>query len=97
MLSVDGDAYFKKKLYHGDGGYTEKFGVEENAVDDVKDERIGVKSVTYNVEDNGVKLELWLDDGDEENNWEKVAEYIPTRATLKSMETATATEPRTMS
>jgi hypothetical protein len=38
--------YFKKKLYHRDGGYnTDKFGAEENAVDDVKDEWIGVKSV----------------------------------------------------
>jgi hypothetical protein len=64
----------------------------------VNDEWIGVKSVTYNVEDNGVKLGLWVDDRDEENNWEKVAEYnIPTRATLKSMEMATATEMRTMS
>jgi hypothetical protein len=98
MLSADGDPYFKKKLYHRDGGYnTDKFGAEENAVDDVKDEWIGVKSVTYNVENDGVKLELWVDDRDEENNWEKVAEYIPTRATLKSMETATATETRTMS
>jgi hypothetical protein len=98
MLSADGDAYFKKKLYYADGGYnTDKFGAEGNAVDDVKHEWIGVKSVTYNVEDNGVKLELWVDDRDEENNWEKVAEYIPTRATLKSMEMATATEMRTMS
>jgi hypothetical protein len=77
MLSADGDAYFRKKLYHGDGGYnTDKFGAEGSAIDDVKDEWIGVKSVTYNVEDNGVKLELWVGDRDEENNWEKVAEYI---------------------
>lgn len=47
MLSADGDAYFKKKLYHGDGEYnTDKFGAEGSAVDDVKDEWIGVKSVT---------------------------------------------------
>jgi hypothetical protein len=26
------------------------------------------KVCTYNVEDNGVKLELWVDDRDEENN-----------------------------
>jgi hypothetical protein len=99
MLSADGDAYFKKKLYYGDGGYnTDKFGAEASAVDDVKDEWIGgVKSVTYNVEDNSVKLELWVDDRHEENNREKVAEYIPTRATLKSMETATGAETRTMS
>jgi hypothetical protein len=96
MLSADGDAYFKKKLYHGDGGYnTDKFEAEENAVDDVKDEWIGVKSMTYNIEHNRVKLELWVDDRQEENNnWEKAAEYIPTRATLKSMETATAAETR---
>lgn len=99
MLSADGDAYFKKKLYHGDGGYnTGKFGAEGSAVDDVNDEWIRVKSVTYNVEDNGVKLELWVDERDEEKDWKKVAEYnIPTRATLKSMEMATATETRTMS
>ena len=47
----------------------------------MNDEWIGVKSETYNVEDNGVKLELWVDDREEENNWEKVADYnIPTRA-----------------
>ncbi len=63
----------------------------------MKYEWIGVMSVTYNVEDNGVKAELWVDDCDEENNWEKVEEYIPTRATLKSIEMATATEMRTMS
>jgi hypothetical protein len=80
MLSADSDAYFKRKPYHGDGGYnTDEFGAEGSAVDDVNDESFGVKSVTYNVEDNGVKLELWVDDRDEEKNWEKVAEYITYR------------------
>jgi hypothetical protein len=70
MLSADDDAYFKKKLYYGDGGYnTYKFGAEASAVDDLIDEWIGgVKSVTYNVKDNSVKLELWVDDRHEENN-----------------------------
>lgn len=39
MLSADSDAYFKKKLYHGNGGYnTDKFGAEGSAIDDVNDE-----------------------------------------------------------
>jgi hypothetical protein len=75
MLSADGDAYFKKKLFHH-GGYTGRTAVEENVVDDLEDRWIGIKLVTYDLDDDEVKLELWVDDGDEENNWKKVTEYV---------------------
>jgi hypothetical protein len=75
MLDSDGDAYFKKKLFHH-GGYTDRTAVEENVVDDLEDRWIGLKLVVYDLNDDDVKLELWVDDGDEKNNWEKVTEYV---------------------
>ena len=81
MLSSDGDAFFKKKLFHH-GGYTDRTAVEENVVDDLDDRWVGIKLVAYDLGDdddddnNGVKLELWVDDGNEKNNWKKATEYI---------------------
>ncbi len=88
MLSYDGDAFFKKKLFHH-GGYTDRTAVEENVVDDLDDRWVGIKMVTYDLGDdnnddedeeeddnNAVKLELWVDDGNEKNNWKKATEYI---------------------
>ncbi|MDQ3848824.1 MAG: hypothetical protein M3261_07705 [Thermoproteota archaeon] len=88
MLSYDGDAFFKKKLFHH-GGYTYRTAVEENVVDDLDDRWVGIKMVTYDLGDdnnddedeeeddnNAVKLELWVDDGNEKNNWKKATEYI---------------------
>jgi hypothetical protein len=75
MINSDGDAYFKKKLYHGDGGYSDKVGVEEGAIGELEDEWVGVKFAVYNEGDDEVKLELWADEGDEDNDWEKIAEY----------------------
>ena len=75
MLSADGDAFFKKKLFHH-GGYTDRTAVEENVVDDLEDRWIGLKLVVYDLDDDEVKLELWVDDGNEENNWRKVTEYV---------------------
>jgi hypothetical protein len=75
MLSSDGDAFFKKKLFHH-GGYTDRTAVEENVVDELEDRWIGLKLVVYDLDDDEVKLELWVDDGDEENNWRKVTEYV---------------------
>src|SRR5215203_3968410 len=75
LLSANGDAYFKKKLFHH-GGYTDRTAVEENVVDDLDDRWVGIKLVTYDLDDDEVKLELWVDDGDEENNWKKATEYV---------------------
>jgi hypothetical protein len=75
LLSANGDAYFKKKLWHH-GGYTDRTAVEESAVDDLDDRWVGIKLVVYDLDDDEVKLELWVDDGDEENNWKKVTEYV---------------------
>jgi hypothetical protein len=76
MLSADGDAYFKKKLFHHGGGYTDRTAVEEGVVDDLEDRWVGIKLLVYDLNDDEVKLELWVDDGDEQNNWEKVTEYV---------------------
>ena len=32
--------------------------------------------VVYDLDDDEVKLELWVDDGNEDNNWEKATEYV---------------------
>ena len=50
--------------------------VEENVVDDLDDRWVGIKMVVYDLDDDEVKLELWVDDGDEENDWEKATEYV---------------------
>jgi hypothetical protein len=76
MLSVEGDAFFKKKTYHHGGGYTERTAVAENVVSELQDRWIGIKFMVYDVDNGDAKLELWIDDGDETNNWKKVTEYI---------------------
>ena len=75
LLSANGDAYFKKKLWHH-GGYTDRTAVKGNVVDDLDDRWVGIKLVVYDVDGGDVKLELWVDDGDETNNWKKVTEYV---------------------
>ena len=76
MLSAEGDAFFKKKTYHHGGGYTARTAVAENVVTEIQDRWIGIKFMVYDVDNGDVKLELWIDDGDETNNWRKVTEYI---------------------
>src|SRR5919112_1573052 len=76
MLSAEGDAFFKKKTYHHVGGYTARTAVAENVVSEIPDRWIGIKFMVYDVDNGDVKLELWIDDGDETNNWRKVTEYI---------------------
>jgi hypothetical protein len=75
MLSAEGDAFFKKKLFHH-GGYSDRTAEEENVVDDLDDRWVGIKMVVYDLDDDEVKLELWVDDGNEDNNWEKATEYV---------------------
>lgn len=75
MVSADGDAFFKKKLYHSDGGYSDRVAEEEDAIDDLEDEWVGVKFMAYNIGDDEVKLELWADEGNKDNDWEKIAGY----------------------
>jgi hypothetical protein len=76
LLDSNGDAYFKKKLFHHGGGYTDRTAVQENVVDNLEDRWVGIKLVVYDLNDTDVKLELWVDDGDESNNWTKATEYV---------------------
>ncbi|HXG05930.1 MAG TPA: hypothetical protein VNI77_01220 [Nitrososphaera sp.] len=76
MVDMDGNAYFKKKLHHEDGGYSDKVAEVEDAVDDLGDEWIGLKFVVYNTGHDEVKLELYADEGDETNDWKLLTEYI---------------------
>jgi hypothetical protein len=76
MLSAEGDAFFRKKTYHHGGGYTDRAAEAENVVNELQDRWIGIKFMVYDVGNGDVKLELWIDDGDETNNWKKVTEYI---------------------
>src|SRR5919107_3072398 len=75
MLSATGDAYFKKKLFHH-GGYTDRTEVRQGVVGDLNDRWVGIKMIAYNLDGGDVKLELWVDDGDETNNWQKATEYV---------------------
>ena len=75
MLSANGDAYFKKKLFHH-GGYTDRTAVRQGVVGDLNDRWVGIKMIAYNLDGGDVKLELWVDDGDETNNWQKATEYV---------------------
>src|SRR5215211_5771494 len=75
LLSANGDAYFKKKLWHH-GGYTGRTAVQGNVVDNLDDRWVGIKLVVYDLDGGDVNLELWVDDGDETNNWKKVTEYV---------------------
>src|ERR671916_345935 len=75
MLSATGDAYFKKKLFHH-GGYTDRTEVRKGVVGDLNDRWGGIKMIAYNLDGGDVKLELWVDDGDETNNWQKATEYV---------------------
>jgi hypothetical protein len=77
MLDANGDAYFKKKLFHHGGGYTDRTAVERNVVDDLDDRWVGIKLAVYDLDGgDNIKLELWIDDGDEQNNWKKVTEFV---------------------
>jgi PKD repeat protein len=76
MTAVDGNVFFKKKLYHFGGGYTQRL-AQVNAFEDLDNRWIGIKFVVYDLPDNGgIKLELWADEGNMTNNWEKVTELV---------------------
>lgn len=76
MVSAEGEAYFKKKLFHHGGGYSDRTAVEENVVDNLDNRWVGIKMVVYDLADDEVKLELWVDDGNQQNKWKKATEYV---------------------
>jgi hypothetical protein len=75
MISAEGDAFFKKKLFHH-GGYSDRTAVKENVIGNLDGRWIGVKLIVYDLDKDDVKLELWIDNGDEQNQWKKATEYI---------------------
>jgi len=76
MVSAEGDAFFKKKLFHHGGGYSDRTAVKENVLGNIDGRWIGVKLIVYDLAGGDVKLELWVDNGDELNQWKKATEYI---------------------
>jgi PKD repeat protein len=75
LTAVDGEVYFKKKLYHYDGGYTKRL-AQVDALDNILNDWIGMKFVVYDLPNGDVKLELWIDEGDMTNNWKKETELV---------------------
>jgi hypothetical protein len=75
MTAVDGNVYFKKKLWHFDDGYTKRL-AQIPALQSILNDWIGMKFVVYDLENGDVKLELWIDEGDMTNNWRKVTELV---------------------
>jgi hypothetical protein len=73
-VGYTGDVSFQKKLFHGN--YADSIEVKEDAVGDLEDEWVRIKMIAYNMnDDHDVHLELWVDEGDETNDWEKIIEY----------------------
>lgn len=72
-LSFAGRAWFQKEVAHVEGGYTDKRH-SDMAVEPLKGRWIGIKMIAYNI-DQGVKLELWVDDR-ADNNWVKLGETV---------------------
>jgi hypothetical protein len=75
LTAVNGEVYFKKKLYHFNGGYTERL-AQVPALNNLIGKWFGMKFVVYDLNDGSVKLELWIDNGDMQNNWKKVTELV---------------------
>jgi PKD repeat protein len=75
LTAADGHVFFKKKLYHYDGGYTKRL-AQIDALDSILNRWIGMKFVVYDLPSGDVKLELWIDEGDMTNNWKKVTELV---------------------
>ena len=75
LTAVDGNVFFKKKLYHFNNGYTKRL-AQIPALGDLHDKWVGMKFVVYDLPNGDVKLELWIDNGDMTNNWHKETELI---------------------
>ncbi|HEX7033322.1 MAG TPA: hypothetical protein VF172_10010 [Nitrososphaera sp.] len=72
-LSFAGRAWFQKEVVHVEGGYTSKR-YSDMTVDPLKGRWVGIKMIAYNI-NQGVKLELWIDDR-ADNNWFKLDETV---------------------
>ena len=83
-ITFDGNvAKVQKSLYHGgDGlGYSQTLYIR-GVTAPLNDCWIGMKTMTYNINNNSaVKLEIWIDDLDD-NNWRKVFEQVDTGWTV---------------
>jgi PKD repeat protein len=75
LTEVDGQVFFKKKLYHFNNGYTKRL-ASVNALGDIHDDWVGMKFVVYDLPNGDVKLELWIDKGDMTNKWVKETQLI---------------------
>ncbi len=78
-ITYDGNlAEIQKSLYHaGDiSSYSETF-VSSGITTPLNERWFGMKTIAYNLNDTAVKLEIWMDDQDN-NDWHKTFEQIDT-------------------
>jgi hypothetical protein len=77
-LGYDGRVRFAKEQWHVSYVFTD----HKRAMSSIEDKWVGLKSIMYNMEQNGetvVKMEIWLDkneDGKQDGPWVKVDENI---------------------
>jgi hypothetical protein len=77
-LGYDGRVRFAKEQWHVSYVFTD----HKRAMGSIEDKWVGLKSIMYNMEQNGetvVKMEIWLDkneDGKQDGPWVKVDENI---------------------
>lgn len=77
-VKYDGTSiYLVKELWHGgeDTGYSDRQNNVNNAIKPLNNRWIGIKMIMYNIDNDRVKTELYLDNNND-NDWKKITEAV---------------------